>query len=140
MQKLATKFNDTFIINVPTPDGSLWVHIVKNDDGSIHKIFTNAGKCGASFNAWAAAYAHLLSLFIEQVVQKDPNWTLNRLVSEISGFMSDKFRDAGRGIKIYSGPEGIAFAIRQYQQDLVEKQFETLKAKRNEGRIRLKLG
>lgn len=118
MEKAPNIFR-SFQIRVPTPDGVMWVHVVEDENGEPFQIFTNAGKCGTSFNAWAAAFANLLTLFINNVPRD--KFSLPHIIAELSLFTTDRLRMASDGALIKSGPEGICYALRQYLKDRDEQ-------------------
>lgn len=106
----------TCTIRVETTDGTMWVHIMEDKDGRPFKIIVSAGKCGSSFSAWASAFVHLISIFLEE------GYPITRLISEISGFSTDKVVKTGTERTIIrSGPEGIRYAISSYLADVGQK-------------------
>lgn len=102
---------DSITIQVPTPDGNMFVTILEGVDGKPIAIQVHIGKAGAPIAAWSNALARIISLAL------DKGATINDLIEELSSQTSDKNRQTTRGEIVRSGVEGIWIALMQYKRD-----------------------
>ncbi len=105
---------DTEIIRVKTPDGSLFVMILEDSNGRPIGIHLSIGKGGSSVLAWSDAVARVCSLVL------DRGGTIGEIIDELSSITTDRTVNSN-GVPIRSGVEGLAFALRQYQQSKRDK-------------------
>lgn len=97
-------------IEVPTPDGLMFVIIMEDDFHNPKELQIHIGKAGSNIAAWADTTARLATLAFSNGV------TLSKIVEQISGITSDRVRFIAKGAPIRSGPEGIALALMKYAQ------------------------
>lgn len=114
-----TKF-ESITIQVPSPDGTMFVTIMEDNTGKPVGIDLHIGKAGASVAAWAQALSRMMTLAL------DHGSTINDLVVELSNMTSDKRRDTAAGEPIRSGVEAVWLALVKYKRDKFEKVSLTL--------------
>lgn len=97
----------TSSIKVITPDGTLFVHLLEDDDGRPIRLLLNIGKNGYSLNAWASALAQAISLALRKGA------SVHDVIESISNITSDgNKREQRNGVR--SGPEGVVSALMRY--------------------------
>ena len=98
-----------YSFRVPTPDGTMFVHVYSNDAGMPTLVLINIGKAGTAVYAWGEAVARLITRVI-------PIIGINGVIEEVSGITADKIRATMDGTIVRSGPEGIAVALLRYRK------------------------
>lgn len=111
---------DGITIQVPTPDGTMFVTILEDTTGRPMGIQIHIGKAGAPIAAWSHALARICSLAL------DKGADINDLVAELSSQTSDKTRMSTRGEVVRSGVEGLWTALMQYKRDKFDATAKTL--------------
>lgn len=111
---------DGITIQVPTPDGTMFVTILEDLAGKPMGVQIHIGKAGAPIAAWSNALARIISLAL------DKGADMNDLVSELSSQTSDKNRMSTRGEIVRSGVEGLWIALMQYKRDKFDATAKTL--------------
>ena len=108
-------------IRVATPDGHLTVFILENEDGIPFEIQIIIGKSGSALAAWANSTAALCSMLLQTSTVK-----INDLIPILLGQNGDKVSITTEGIKVKSGPDGLAVALLKYQNGKFDKMREAL--------------
>lgn len=103
------RVGNTISIRVPTPDGTMFVHVIEDEKAMPIEILITIGKAGASVAAWAAAMSRTCTLLLEQGL------SINDLIAEFSSLTTDRVSIMKDGSNIRSGPEGIAVALTKYR-------------------------
>lgn len=100
-------------IEVKTPEGSLFVSFVEDDNGKPIMIDVKLGKAGAAIQAWAMCLTRVMTLAL------DKGATIEDILEETSGQRADGGRPNGHkgSVVITSGPEAIAWAIMEYKRE-----------------------
>ena len=101
---------DLVSIRVDTPEGTMFVNIIEDKKNPIG-IDLHIGKAGSAIRAWSQSLARVMTIALEHGV------TVNEIIAELSTQRSDRSRVGRNGNKIRSGPEGIAFALINYNRD-----------------------
>lgn len=101
-------------IKVKTPDGTLFVDVLEDNDGKPFKLLARIGKSGSTTMAWVDAVAALASHVLETngldyTIQTLYNIRSDRVV--VTGMIRN------RAIEVHSGPEGFAYALSAYKRD-----------------------
>lgn len=102
---------DGITIQVPTPDGAMFVTIMEDVTSKPVGIQIHIGKAGGALAAWASALSRIMSLAL------DNGATINDLITELSSHTSDRRRETSKGESVRSGIEGIWTALMQYKRD-----------------------
>ena len=108
-------------IRVPTPEGTLNVFILENEDGIPFEIQVIIGKSGSSLAAWANSTAALCSMLLQTNSVK-----INDLINILCGQNGDKERLTEHKEIVKSGPDGLALALLKYQNGKFEAIKEAL--------------
>ena len=117
MRKIAnSNIFKSYNIQVRTPDGTMYVVIAEDHSGYPFKIDVFAGKAGTSFSAWAASLAAIIE---ELWRNKVTTPTVIRLIGDS---YTGSFRTNIGNIKVFSGPQGIKYALMRYMN--MKKQEE----------------
>lgn len=111
VETMAQEKFDSVTIQVPTPDGMMFVAIMENTDGSPIAVQIHIGKSGAPLAAWSNALSRIMSLAL------DKGATINDLIEELSSQTSDKSRTTTNGESVRSGVEGVFVALMRYKRD-----------------------
>jgi hypothetical protein len=117
MMKIETAAQEKFdniTMQVPTPDGTMFVSIMENDKGLPVGIQVHIGKAGAPLAAWSNALSRIMTLAL------DKGATINDLIEELSGQTSDKARMTTNGESVRSGVEGVWVCLIRYKRDKFE--------------------
>lgn len=96
---------------VETPEGTLFVNIISQEEDKPIAIDLHIGKAGSTLQAWARSVSRLLTIALEYGV------TIEDLITELSSQKTDKAKRSGDNVNITSGPEGIYYALLQYRRD-----------------------
>lgn len=104
---------------VPTPNGTMHVHIQEHE-GKPVGVIINIGKTGADVSAWADCVSRLITLAIEKGAG------INEIIEELSGLSGEKSINMPSGVKIRSGPDGVAFAFLQYRNHKYQEHVQSL--------------
>jgi hypothetical protein len=107
---------------VETPDGVMFVNVLEND-GKPVGILVNLGKAGTAVSAWVQALASLATLSLERGAG------INEIIQELSGLTGEKYKSQPNGVKIRSGPEGLAFALMQYRNHKYQEHKQKMEGK-----------
>lgn len=106
MQTNLTDAQPSTTIRVRTPDGTMFVHIMEQQEAPRH-VLINIGKSGHSLQAWADALARVVSLALRSGL------TLQSIITEVSNITTERGTYSS-GINVRSGPDGLAHALLQY--------------------------
>src|SRR3990167_4090680 len=99
--------NPSFTIKVKTPDGTLFVTIIEENE-TPRQIIMIIGKAGTRIQAWADALGRMITLLLQS------NTDIYAILQEISGITTANRATHISGVNIRSGPEGLAYAIMVY--------------------------
>lgn len=111
---------DSVTIQVPSPDGTMFVTISEDTTGKPIAVFIHIGKAGAPIAAWSNALARMIS------VSLDHGAKLDDIMTELSGQTSDRLRITSQGESVRSGVEAVWVALMKYKRDKFEKVRATL--------------
>lgn len=111
---------DSVTIQVPSPDGTMFVTISEDKDGKPIAVFIHIGKAGAPIAAWSNALARVISVALDKGV------TLNDVMAELSSQTSDRVRMTTNGEAVRSGVEAVWVALMKYQREKFETVRKTL--------------
>lgn len=107
-------------VRVPTPDGTMYVTIMENENRRPFQILINIGKAGTSVSAWADALSRIVSKLFETGVG------VNEIIEEFSLMGTDKVARMDDGSQVHSGPEGVAVALMRYRSGKFQELKEQL--------------
>lgn len=111
---MSTQVWKSEMVRARTPDGTLYLTIMKNEDDSIAGFQINIGKAGTPLTAWAMALAEIMTLAVNRGA------TLEDLLVSLSSITSDgKARTMDTTAR--SGPEGVWQALLRYRQGWPEE-------------------
>ena len=110
----------SFSVRVETPDGTMFVHILEDENEIPQKVIINIGKAGTNLTAWADAAARLVSRLLPNV---------HGVIEELTGLTTARYSRLPKGEIIHSGPEGIAYALLKYRGE----RYKDNKPKRRSG-------
>lgn len=113
----------TVSIKVPSPDGTMFVHIMEDETGTPRQILVHIGKAGLSVAAWADAISRTCSMLLQSGLVG-----VNDLINEFSSITTDKVRLTSDGEAVHSGPEAIARALIIYRKGKFQHLKEQLGA------------
>lgn len=99
---------------VETPDGTLFVNIVEDDNRKPIMIQVSGMKTGTPAFAWADALSRLCNIALNNGVD------FMTLVEELSNITSSKAIRLVSGAAVRSGPEGFAVALMRYRDSRQE--------------------
>lgn len=105
---------------VETPDGTLFVNIVEDDNKRPIMIQVSGMKTGTTAFAWADAICRLCNIALNHGID------FMTLVEELSNITSSKAIRLISGATIRSGPEGFAVALMRYRDSKVAEQVDEL--------------
>lgn len=105
----ANKFYNSIHERVNTPDGTLFVHIIEDDNGQPIMVQISGPKAGTSVSAWIDGLARAVNIAIANGV----DWM--RFIEEFSGITTSKALRLVKGAQCRSGPEGVAIALMRYR-------------------------
>jgi acyl-CoA hydrolase len=111
---------DAVTIQVPSPDGTMFVTITEDKSGKPIAVFIHIGKAGAPIAAWSNALARMLTLAL------DHGATINDVLVELSNQTSDRIRITNNGESIRSGVEAVCSALMQYKRSKFDEVRATL--------------
>lgn len=103
---------------VRTPDGTMNVIVMEDDNGNPFEIQAFIGKAGSSLAAWAAATCAMVSVALRNKVP------LQTIINELADITSDGTARIGATGNCRSGPEGVYSALIQYRNDIRERTAE----------------
>lgn len=103
------KFYKSVTERVRTPDGTLFVTIMEDDDSNPIMIQVNGTKSGTSVAAWCDATARLCNIALRNGVD------FMTLVQELSNITTSRALRLVTGAMCRSGPEGFAIALMRYR-------------------------
>lgn len=102
---------ETLTFRVRTPDGTMFVIVLEDDNGKPAGVHINIGKAGTSVSAWANATAILITRLFEAGVG------VNEIIKELSELTSEKMVLSGdERVPIRSGPDGLSYALMSYRR------------------------
>jgi len=96
-------------IRVETPNGTMFVNILENQQGNPFKVIINLGKAGTPVSAWANALAELCSVLLER------GMSITDLIVHLSGITSERYKASINGPVVRSGPAGLVIALLKYR-------------------------
>jgi hypothetical protein len=114
IETMAQEKFDSVTMQVPTPDGTMFVTIMESEKGLPVGIQVHIGKAGAPLAAWSNAISRIMTLAL------DKGATINDLIEELSGQTSDKARMTTNGESVRSGVEGVWVCLIRYKRDKFE--------------------
>jgi len=100
--------NDCCVIRIDTPDGTMFVTVIENEQGDPFNLHVFIGKTGTQIRAWTDAVQALASLALEKGAH------ITDIITALSLVTSHKTTMHRGIIPIRSGPEGVAFALKTY--------------------------
>lgn len=102
---------ETLTFRVRTPDGTMFVIVLEDDNGKPVGVHINIGKAGTSVSAWASATAILITRLFEAGIG------VNDIIKELSEMTSEKVVLSGdERVPIRSGPDGLSYALMSYRR------------------------
>lgn len=110
----------TYSARVETPDGTMFVHIMEEDNRPV-EVKINIGKTGTAVRAWSDCVAELISLGM----QKGAN--IYEILAAVCGISGDKLAYSS-GIPVTSGPDGVAQAILIYFKEKEDESYASGKS------------
>jgi hypothetical protein len=120
VETMADSKLDAVTIQVPTPDGTMFVTITEDKAGKPIAVFIHIGKAGGSVSAWAHALARMLTLALDHGAKLDD------VMAELSSHTSDKSRLTSSGETVRSGIEGVWVALMKYKRAKYDEVRKTL--------------
>lgn len=111
----ANKFYNSVHERVETPDGTLFIHIIEDDDKKPIMIQISGPKAGTSVSTWMDALVRAVNIAIANGVE----WS--QFIEEFSGITTSKALRLVKGAKCRSGPEGVAIALMRYRDSKYEE-------------------
>ena len=113
-----------------TPDGTMFVNMIEDNNRRIIAIDIQVGKAGGALRAWAHCFGRILTMAIEHGA------SIEEIATELSSQTSDKSKTYN-GIRVGSGPEGVYVAIMLHKNSRFQEQTREmhLEEPRNTGRI-----
>lgn len=98
-------------VDCETPDGSMFVTIMENDDGYPIRIQVIIGKAGTAVMAWAQSISELMTTVLEN------SGGINKIIETMSNQTSGSpSKRVANGSRIRSGPEGIVYCLMTYKR------------------------
>jgi ribosomal protein L11 methylase PrmA len=94
---------------VQTPDGTLFVIIIENEEGIPIMIQVSGAKTGTPVAAWCDALVRVCNIALAQGVD------FMQLIEEFSNITTSKAIRLVSGVTSRSGPEGVAIALMRYR-------------------------
>ena len=111
---------DTLTFRIRTPDGTMFVIVLSDDNGKPVGIHINIGKAGTSLSAWAGATAALVTCLFGAGVG------INDIIKELSELTSERFVHSGdEDVTVRSGPDGLCYALMKYKRTRFKEFVET---------------
>jgi hypothetical protein len=107
-------------IQVPTPDGTMFVTITEDKNGAPNAVFIHIGKAGASVSTWAQALARMVSLALDNGAK------LEDVMTELSNHTTDRVRVTNDGELVRSGIDGVWVALMKYKRAKFDEVRKTL--------------
>lgn len=101
-------FYNSWNIRVYTPDGTMFVNIIEDHSNEPMRVEIYAAKNGTPLNTWCNCVENLVNQLLSL---KTP---IGRIIPLLDGPNLNKYAQNDNGIKIYSGPQGIQWALKQY--------------------------
>lgn len=108
---LNSKHYKSTTYRVYTPDGTMFVNIMEDEEANVKGILVNIGKAGSALSAWAQATATMVTLALSNGVP------LQAIIDELKDITSDGHARIGASADARSGPEGIYSALIQFRND-----------------------
>jgi hypothetical protein len=96
------------VIRMPSPDGTLFVTVMENDQGKPCEIHLQIGKSGSALRAWTHATSELLTVALQSGA------TMEEIITRISGVTSDRMV-YNRTTPVRSGPDALIKALMVYK-------------------------
>lgn len=97
-------------VEVITPDGNLYYTICDAEDSTPIKVISVFGKSGTSLAAWAQALDILVNMLLAR------GTGINDIIEALSNLSNDKVIRDHKGVRVGSGPEGMAVALMEYKR------------------------
>jgi ribonucleoside-diphosphate reductase alpha chain len=119
----------TYSVRVETPDGTLFVHIIEDDEGNPVEVRLNIGKAGGPLQAWSSCAALLISLGLQKAAN------IYDMLETLCDIKADKLT-VSSGIPIYSGPDGLVQAFLTYLKEKEHEKYGTGQTKERRGFIK----
>ena len=111
----------TTTTKVRTPDGTMFVIVLDDDNGKPVGVQINIGKAGSSLSAWANATTALVTKMLDSGIG------LNEVITELSELTTDKIVLSGdANIPVRSGPDGLCYALMEYRKSKFKDLVRTL--------------
>ena len=102
---------DSQTYRVYTPDATLFVIIVDDHDGEPMSVDIHGVRGNAPLALWILS----ISQFINHLLKSGTH--ISKIITLLDVPVSPKYSQNNNGIRIYSGPDGIKWALTQYLQD-----------------------
>ena len=103
------KFYNNVTERVQTPDGTLFVIIIEDDEHKPIMIQISGAKTGTQVAAWCDALVRVCNIALSQGVD------FMKFVEEFSNITTSKAIRLVTGVTARSGPEGVAIALMRYR-------------------------
>lgn len=97
-------------MKVHTPDGTMFVNVLDDENGQPIQVIINIGKAGSAIAAWAHALSAMITVGLRAGVK------LEVYLTELSSITSDKTARTLTS-KCSSGPEGVWMALVRYRKE-----------------------
>lgn len=97
-------------IEVKTPDGTMFVNVLEDENGAPIKVQIIIGKAGTSVAAWAQGTSNLVSSLLEK------GEGINHIISLLSNQTSSKEIRSANGTTVRSAMEGVVSALIDYRR------------------------
>lgn len=101
---------NSYNIQVFTPDGTLYVCITEGHDNEPFMIFITGPKNQQPLQIWIAALTQLINEMWKAGIHT------STIIRSLDTPYTSKYSQNDNGIRIYSGPDGIRWALTQYLQ------------------------
>lgn len=106
-------------MRVQTPDGTMFVNVMDDEEGNPTQVIINIGKAGSAIAAWAHALSAMITVGLKAGVK------LEVYLTELSSITSDK-RARTISSTCTSGPEGVWMALVRYRKEKFKQLQEQL--------------
>jgi len=106
---MTESFNSS-VIQVGTPDGTMYVTVIEDSTGNPVSIQIQIGKTGTSIRAWTSAITGLINRLLSY------NTPLADIISDLASHSTSK-SSFNRSGSVKSGPDGVVYALFVYQKN-----------------------
>ena len=99
------------VVRVQTPDGTLFVTVIEDDFGDPLEVRLSIGKTGSQVRAWTDAVQVMITMLLKAGL------SIEDLIHNLSDITTGKITYHAGVIPIKSGPEGLAYALKIYNNN-----------------------